>query len=195
MNRHLAVVVSRLALLMVGALVVFGCGPQAESEAQRIPGDDVPFGLLDGTPVESSPTTSAAPNRSMEVYFVRGNRLVPVERESERPSVIRAFEALANGPTAAEAGNGVRTAIPPGVEVPSLRASGATVVVQLDGPVAEASPSEQVLALAQMVYTATAFSGIDSVQFLIDGQPVDIPRADGTLTRGPVSRSDYQGLG
>lgn len=182
-------------LIALIALTSVGCGVRSESGAQRIPSEDVPFGLLDKNTTATAPVTTAITSRTIEIYLVRANRLVPVERDSVRPSVIGAFETLYKGPTPSEAANGVRTAIPPELAVPALRSSGPTVILDLEGPVADAAPSEQTLALAQMVYTATAFSGIEAVQFLLNGEAVEIPRADGTLTRGPVTRADYQGLG
>ncbi len=184
-----------VAVALVAALVVVaGCGIGSESGPNTISDDDVPFGLLEtSSTTTTEPTSTTAALRAMEVYMVQSGRLAPVAREVERPSVIRAFESLALGPTPTEAADGMRTALPPGVTV-QLRAEGTTVVVDLNGPFTDAAPTEQMLALAQMVYTATAFTGIDAVRFLLDGEPLEVPRADGTLTQERVGRVDYETL-
>ncbi|HEX6312359.1 MAG TPA: GerMN domain-containing protein, partial [Acidimicrobiia bacterium] len=46
-------------------------------------------------------------------------------------------------------------------------------------------------ALAQIVYSLTELEPGVRVQFLVDGEPVEVPRGDGVLTRRPVDRDDY----
>lgn len=183
----------RLVVVFVGVAGLAACGLRSESDANRIPKDDVPFGLLEPASTTTAEPLPSGTVRVMEIYFVQAGRLFPVAREVERPSVIRAFEAVALGPTPPEAADGIRSALPPEVTM-QLRAEGTTVVVDLSGPFAEAPPTEQALALAQLVYTATAFTGIEAVRFLLDGEPVEVPRADGTLTADRVGRVDYEGL-
>jgi spore germination protein GerM len=54
--------------------------------------------------------------------------------------------------------------------------------------------TEQLLAIAQLVCTLTHRPGVGLVSFTLDGAPVDVPRGDGSLTAGPVSRDDYADL-
>jgi spore germination protein GerM len=49
---------------------------------------------------------------------------------------------------------------------------------------------EQLLALGQLVFTLTDQPGIGGVEFSLEGEPVDVPLADGTTQDGPVSRDD-----
>jgi len=53
---------------------------------------------------------------------------------------------------------------------------------------------EQILALAQVVLTATSVAGVADVRFTLEDQPVDIPRGDGTLSSGPLTTRDYASL-
>ena len=59
---------------------------------------------------------------------------------------------------------------------------------------ADAAPREQLLGLAQLVYTATELGAVDTVRFEIDGQQVAVPRADGSVTDQGVRRVDYAAL-
>ena len=50
---------------------------------------------------------------------------------------------------------------------------------------------EQMLALAQLVFTLTGLPGVNGVSFARDGRPVEVPTADGELKRGPLRRQDF----
>lgn len=45
--------------------------------------------------------------------------------------------------------------------------------------------------LAQLVYTATAFHGINAVRLLIDGQPADVFSSEGLVIDAPMTRDDF----
>ena len=46
--------------------------------------------------------------------------------------------------------------------------------------------------LMQIVYTATSFSTVNSVQFIIEGQREDYLGSEGTWIGSPLSRSSFQ---
>jgi len=46
--------------------------------------------------------------------------------------------------------------------------------------------------LRQIVYTATSFSTVNSVQFIIEGQREDYLGSEGTWIGSPLSRSSFQ---
>ena len=55
----------------------------------------------------------------------------------------------------------------------------------------------QTLAVAQIVFTATEQSGMGAVaptavRLLVDGSPVDVPRADGSLDSSELERADFR---
>jgi spore germination protein GerM len=54
--------------------------------------------------------------------------------------------------------------------------------------------TEQLIALAEIVYTATARPGVGQVSFTLEGEPIEIPRGDGSLTSDAVTRGDYREL-
>src|SRR5262249_13720249 len=99
--------------------------------------------------------------------------------------------ALLQGPTREEAAVGMRSAIPSAAIRALSRVVNQTVVVDMRQPFTDVTGSEQKIALAQIVLTMTLLHGVKQVRFLLDGEPVSVPRANGTLTRTPVKRSDY----
>ena len=56
------------------------------------------------------------------------------------------------------------------------------------------SSDDQLLALAQLVFTLTARPGIGQVRFTLRGEAIQVPRADGSLVATPVSRDDYSAV-
>ncbi len=74
----------------------------------------------------ASRATAAAGPEAVDVAFVRDGRLVRVERVVPKgtPPEIHALKELAQGPTALEQAKGLRTALPAGVRLRSLRVDG-----------------------------------------------------------------------
>lgn len=181
------------ALLATGLLCLLaGCGVPADPGPRSIPAEQVPFGLLGTTT-----TTTAAPapaTTTAVVFLVDGERLAPVRRQVPAPATPTAVvAALAAGPTPAEAAAGLRSAPVTGAALAQVAAG--TVTVPLDRDFAAVGLHEQVLALAQLVYTITELPGIGGVQFSVDGQPAEIPTADGPTKTGAATRADFAAVG
>jgi spore germination protein GerM len=66
--------------------------------------------------------------------------------------------------------------------------------VDLPPELATLSGDDQRLAVAQLVCTLTGQPGVGPVVFTLDGASIEVPRGDGSLTSGPVSRDDYSQL-
>jgi spore germination protein GerM len=66
-------------------------------------------------------------------------------------------------------------------------------VVTIDLPVSfeNLSGQDQTAAAAQIVFTATTFTGVAGVRFLVGGQPAQVPNGNGSLSPGPSTRRDY----
>lgn len=142
-------------------------------------------------------TTTTVPSEPMVAYFIEGTQLLPTTVDvPEGASLRRRLRVLEDGPPDEVAGSGVRTALPvdliDGIE---LRPGGATV--HLDGNLfAGIDASDQRLLIGQIVLTLTEQSGLEAVDFTLDGDPVPVYRKDTTLT-GPgetVGRDDYEVL-
>jgi len=184
-----------LALLLTGIAVTAGaaCGVRSEPVAQPVDDSDVPFQLLDeNTGVERAEETG---DQDTVVYLARGGRLVRTRRSLPPPiTPTSLLRALRLGPTELEATAGIRTALPEDEAASSVRLTGGLATVDLTDAFIELPTGDQVLALAQIVYTFTERPGVGQVQFTLDGDAAEIPRPDGTLTSAPVSRDDYAAL-
>lgn len=183
-----------LAALLALALGVAACGVPEDDEPRALSERGVPFGLL--SPATTQTTSPIAqPAASAVVYLVRENRLLPVQRQVRVPvSAGRLLDALLEGPTQDEAAAGFRTAISSEARVRDVTAAAGVVTIELSREFVEVSGQDQILALAQIVFTATETDAAGAVRFRLDGEPVEVPRADGTLTSAPLTRADYAAL-
>ncbi|MGH9189875.1 MAG: GerMN domain-containing protein [Acidimicrobiales bacterium] len=169
------------------------CGVPTDSSARPIR-DGVPFGLLAPATTVSATTTTApgAATGTVAVFFVRDGRLVRAERQVPVPvSVPAALTALLDGPTDGEVAAGARSAISISARLLATEVEGDVVRLDLAGSFAEVQGGEQVLAVAQLVFTATAVEGVRGVTLALDGRLVEVPTADGTLKAGPVGPGDF----
>ncbi|MGY2004757.1 GerMN domain-containing protein [Blastococcus sp. SYSU DS1024] len=172
-----------LAVLLCALVVLTGCGVDPQSQPEHIA---VPAATLD-TP--APPRDGDGPE--VVVFFVRGARLEPVPRASRTVTAERALDLLAIGPTRAEVVGGLRTAVAPQSIVADEGLPGGITAVSVTGEFAGITGGNQLLAVAQVVWTLTELPGTDRVRFLVDGAPVEVPTDDG-LTDGAVGREQFR---
>lgn len=132
-----------LAPVLLAALFLAGCG-----------GDD------EATPTDTGTTTVPAGTTDVRVYWFLEGKVWPVLREVEETDAVAtaSLEELLAGPTPQEEDElFFSTAIPDDVELGSVTVEDGVARVELS---AELPPE----ALAQVVYTATQFSTVDSVE-------------------------------
>jgi len=181
-----------LSLILASGLV--GCAVGAEEQAHRLD-LQVDAGVLTA---RNGGTDEPDPNAiALSVYLVRDNRLVHMTRELANPnsSLIDAVitDAIA-GPTPAEARSGIWSAIPPGTSLLGTSVEDGVAEIDLSSDFAAIGGTDEVLAVAQIVWSVTALSEVDTVVLLLDGSPTSAPRADGVLVSGPLDEDDYQEL-
>ena len=130
------------------------------------------------------------------VYFVSPTHqsLVPAVRSVAPPATLtEVLDVLLAGPTTVELPT--RRSPPPSaasVRVRSAAVSGDVATVDFNSAFGQISGTQQVLAVAQVVYTVTSQLGTTlGVQFEIAGTPVPVPTASGAQVSGPVHLLDY----
>ncbi len=176
---------------LLGALLVAGCGVPDQPDPTRVAARKVPFGLVEGKHGWTNEVTRGV----VTLYLPGPSGLVEIKRpiaDGVAPS--GALRALLAGPLPAERRRGIGSALmgPVGARFEGVRRGVARVA--LDRGFESMAIGERPTALAEIVYTATAFRSIDAVRFFVDGQRADVPRADGSLTHAPVRRVDYAQL-
>ena len=182
-------------MALVGAAVMIAtaaCGVPTDSGPRALAKNDVPFGLL--VPSTTPPTLPGAtqPTEGVTVFLVSSNRLIAVGREVVPPATLfKSLNALLAGPSAQESAAGFRSAINDGTRLLSLRVQQGVATIDVSGTFVGVSGQEQILAIAQIVFTATADPSVTSVLFALDDRPVEVPRGDGTLTAAGLTRADF----
>lgn len=187
MKRTLPVVIAAA----VGATMV-ACAVPAERRAHRVAADRVPFGLLDLDAPALLPTPAPG-TASVTLCFVEGDRLAAVSQPTAgSSSPTRVVEALQAAPEFG--GRSLRTAVVDATVVRAVEVRAGIAAVDLRSSISSLGGPDQLLAVAQLVCTLTGLPGVGQVSFTLEGAPVEVPRADGSLVSAPVSRDDYASL-
>lgn len=173
------------------ACVLAGCGVGIGLNAKpsTIQKKDVPFGLLDPSP----PTTSApAPRQFVTIYLEGPQRLVASGRTVAAPVTLRGIvTALGQGPTSAEAAGGLASPISTAAPLTLVRLSSGVATIRVAPTFTKLAEQDQAIAVAQLVYTVTAYPGVTSVEVHIGSKHARVPTGKGTLAGGPLVRTDY----
>lgn len=171
--------------LLGGLLLLAGCGiePQAAPQPLTIPAPQV-----------SLPNQrSDAAELELTVYFVRGTDLMPAQRTVDALTATEALDVLIAGPTRTEVIAGLRTALAPQALSVDVGLPGGITSVAVTPEFTGITGGNQLLAVAQVVWTLTALEGTEQVSFLADGVPVEVPTDTG-LSENPVSRDDFRSV-
>ena len=176
---------------LVSALLS-GCGVGKEAQPTIIGKKDVPFGLLEQAP---SNTTSPGAQEFATVYLAGPTRLVAASRAVPAPVTLRGvLVALGKGPSSAQAAAGLQSPISTAAPMTILRDVRGTVTVGVTSTFTNLAENDQVVAIAQLVFTVTAYPGVKDVEVRIGRRPAKVPTSTGRLSGGPLQRADYQAL-
>jgi spore germination protein GerM len=177
--------VALLAAVLV--TVTTGCGVSGERSPRALDDARLPPDQLAG------PTGGSGVLADGHVYMVSSERLKAVVRNDTGDDVSNLLRALFEGPTSGEVNGDLRTAIPAGTRLAAATVHDGIADVDVTKGFAGVAGPEQILAVAQIVLTATEASDVTSVVISVNGQPIDAPRADGSLA-AVVTRGDYAAL-
>jgi spore germination protein GerM len=174
-----------LALAFVACGLLAGCGVPVDDAA-------VPVSSAELAP-ERAPAEARAGADVLTLYLVDGPVLRAVARPKPGPLAAR-IAALLEGPRDTESASGLRSAIPPGTVLHAATITDGDADLDFSDEFLTIVGEEHLLALAQVVFTATEVPGVQGVRFLVEGRPVPVARADGQLTTRPLTRDDYAEL-
>ena len=178
----------RQATVMATAAVMLACGVPMDDAPRRIAPEDVPF------PREGTASPDSAGAATVTIFLAQASHLAPVKRQAPTTSVGDRLDALVEGPTESELPLGLRTAIGPETRVTHTGTTDSVASVDLSKAFVDVVGEEQILAVAQIVFTVTEATGVSSVQFSLDGRVVAVPTEDGTLSDAPIDREAFRGL-
>lgn len=183
----------RLVLLALGlatALAATGCGVPTDAQARALDPSAAPYQVV--TRQRTAPPTGTF---RIVVYLVRDGALLPVPRRvPSSPTPEQVLAALAAGPTPTEQAEGVSTGLPVDGDISLSGLEGTTATVSVPAAAGTSSRSDAVLAFGQVVLSLTALPTVNGVLFQQDGNALQVPRSDGSLSTGPLVRLDYRDL-
>ena len=172
-HRHRLTALTALVVVVLGLAVPGGA---SEERAGTIQG--VVYFLMEDNGTEVRP----------------GPYLVPVARtlDAGLPATT-AMQALLEGPTRGERNNGISSAIPRGTKLLGISISGGVATVNLSGKFDNGGGSYSMQArLAQVVWTLTQFSTVDSVKFKINGTSTTVFGGEGVTVKNPSEPMDWE---
>ena len=182
-------------LLAVAAIafVLAACGVPEDDAPKALAVENVPFDLL--APNAAGGLPGPGEGIQASIYLVDGeDRLVDVQRRVPYPAALtERLSSLLQPATLAENNAGLRNTIPDSTQLNSVSEPVDGVVnVDLTGPLA--AGAGQRLALAQIVFTATAVRRpvVTGVLFYFDGVFQEVPDSTGAQSAAPRTRDDYR---
>ncbi len=189
-HRHLA-----SAVLLATVLVTGACAIQHDAQPRAIDRSQVPFSLLATSTTSAEPATPMRAEVPTSIFLIDSNTemLTEVLRPVPPPPSVRAgLLELLLGPTEEELARGLNSAITRsttllGVDGPR----DGVVTVDLSDDLRSIGGQGQRLALAQVVFTATATPEVSAVRFAFEGQPSAVPDGQGASTTEPLDRTDF----
>jgi len=126
------------------------------------------------------------------VYYIQADRLAPVKRRVSPPvTVEKVLQKLFAGPTTAEDVGGLRSAISPDTDILGAPIEARITTVNVSKNFAFGLPTDQIMAVAQVVFTAVEIPGVTGVLFAENGRRQEVPQGDGSSTSAPLGRASY----
>lgn len=141
------------------------------------------------------PPGSTVKTMKVKLYFGYEDRVMAVTREVPYSQAVAktAMLELLKGPSAEELkGLKLHNEIPKGTKVLGVVLDGHTIKVDLSKEFDDGGGTLSMdMRLAQIVYTLTQYSTIESVEFYMEGKRVEVFGGEGIILDGPQHPEDY----
>ncbi|MCW2622828.1 MAG: hypothetical protein JWL64_2430, partial [Frankiales bacterium] len=179
-----------LTVAVLAVVLLTACGVSAEDRPRAIAPSAIPPALATSSP----PATVPSGPQSASVYLVRDRLLVARPRNAPTsPTVGTLLQLLLAGPTEAERTAGLTSTVPPDVTVSVVLTDGGIATVTVPGNDAPSRLDEN-LGFGQIVLTLSQSPRVRGVVFRRNDNALDVPRADGSISKGPFVTSDFNSL-
>ena len=187
--------VSRLSAVAIVLLALPTCGIGADDGPRdldvAVVQEDVPLGSVD-----PGSTTSQAGSLLTTAHFVsQYGDLIPVPRQlgpgAASDQLAELTELLIEGPTAAEAQLGLRSAVPATTEILDVDLDDGAATVDISSSFASVGGRDEILAVGQLALSVLTFPGVRALVVQLEGRPIDVPLPDGALTAEPVTLGQF----
>lgn len=182
------------APLVIGAVTILAaCGIGADTEPRDIPSvQQLELGV-------SGDPAAGATGGEARIYLLaadvsgQASTLRAVARDVD-PTPTAMLLALLAGANSSELDRQLRSALPTGTTLRSAVLRGGVLVVDLSPELLQLTGDDLVLALAQVVFSASEIESVRSVSILVDGAAQLWPDGAGVLTAEPLTTYDFPGL-
>jgi len=195
--------VKRLALSVLAVVVLASCdtGTPPDTTAHPTTSSTETTSPVPSTTAAaplSTTTLASIPEAEVGIYlFFEGYPVEPgpylaaVSRQG-LDDLERALAALFEGATEAEAALGLSSTIPEGTELLGVEVSEGVAYVDVSIEFGTGGGSLSMMGrVAQVVYTATRFPGVESVRFFLEGAPLDVLGGEGLIIDEPQTRAAW----
>ena len=189
----------RVLVLMVVLVAAVACSAPVDSGPKNIRPASIPVGLRAETSSTTSTTTPTGESEEVNVYYItreKPERLQAVKRRVSAPvTPEKVLQKLFAGPTPAEAvGLGLRTAISAETTILGADVESRILTVDTSKNFAFGTNPEQIIAYAQVVFTALDLEGVTGVTFSHNGRRIPVQAGDGSSTSQPLGRASFSEL-
>lgn len=185
--------IAALVAAMVSLVAAAGCSAPVDSGPKTLRAASIPEALRSPTSTTSTSVPSGE-SEEVTVYYIQGEtgRLAPVKRRVSPPvTVEKVLQKLFAGPLPTEAVSGMRSAISPDTDILGAPIEARIVTVNVSKNFAFGLPTDQIMAVAQVVFTAVDIPGVTGVLFAENGRRQEVPQGDGSSTSAPLGRASY----
>lgn len=188
-----------VATLFVAMLTLSTITSSGSSRVQA--NDSLPYRLF--VPLLAADSAPPATTDVVAYFFLNGTPpdqpgpfIVPVHREVPQTVAVAgaAMHQLLAGPTAGELASipAISSTVPAGTELLGLTINNGVATVDLSEEFESGGSSLSVRGrLAQLVFTLTRFSTVNSVILQIEGETVETFSSEGLIIDGPLTREDF----